>query len=399
MNKYRPKARHGLVIGKFYPPHLGHHHLISYAADQVEQLTVLVLASAVESVPLDTRVRWLTEVHRGARGEENVAVIGGRCDVPMDLRSDPVWAAHVAIMRSSVGAHTSAPVDFVFSSEAYGDELASRLGATHVLVDPGRTTVPVSGATVRGALEERWGHLHPVVRAGLATRVVVLGSESTGTTTVSRALADHYRAKGGVWRGTRWVPEYGREYTVQKLQRAQGAARRSGEPLPALEDLVWGADDFAQIASTQRRREEEAAADGSPLLVCDTDALATEVWEHRYAGAGSHGAEPGLSRSDVPKLYLVTDHRRVPFVQDGWRDGEHLRREMTGWFLQRLTQKMQSWVLLTGSLRDRLELAVRVTDEALARAAIFADPIGSGARVLAISRSGWATTLDEGGSR
>jgi len=40
------RGTHGLVIGKFYPPHLGHHHLIAGAARQVERLTVLVMASA-----------------------------------------------------------------------------------------------------------------------------------------------------------------------------------------------------------------------------------------------------------------------------------------------------------------------------------------------------------------
>jgi NadR type nicotinamide-nucleotide adenylyltransferase len=371
------RHRHGLVIGKFYPPHLGHHHLVSRAAAQVERLTVLVLASAVESIPLMDRIAWLTEVHRESRVERNVTVIGGPCDVPMDLGSDTVWAAHVAVMEALVAAHTDVPVDAVFSSEVYGDELATRLGATHVLVDPARTTVPVSGTQVRGDLAAGWDNLDRVVRTGLATRVVVVGAESTGTTTVSRALADHYRAKGGVWRRTQWVPEYGRDHTMEKLQLAQLEARAAGEPLPALEELVWEEADFAEIAATQNRWEDEAAATGSPLLVCDTDAFATSVWEHRYLGADSHGAEtaPVLS-SASPRLYLVTDDEGVPFVQDGWRDGEHIRAEMTGWFLDRLTRAGHSWVLLTGSVSERIDLAVRVTDEALDRAARFADPLG-----------------------
>ncbi len=368
------------MIGKFYPPHLGHHHLVSRAAAQVERLTVLVLASAVETVPLADRVAWLTEVHRGRRGEMNVTVIGGPCDVPMDLGSDPVWAAHVAVMKTFVAVHSEVPVDAVFSSEAYGDELATRLGAAHVLVDPARTTVPVSGTQVRKDLAAAWDSLDPVVRAGLATRVVVVGAESTGTTTISRALADHYRAKGGVWRQTQWVPEYGRDHTMEKLQLAQLEARAARRGLPGLEELVWEEGDFAEIAATQQRWEDEAAATGSPLVVCDTDAFATSVWEYRYLGADSHGAgtAPVMSGTS-PRLYLVTDDAGVPFVQDGWRDGEHLRTEMTGWFLDRLTRAGHSWVLLTGSLMDRIDLAVRVTDEALHRAATFADPLGSSA--------------------
>ena len=117
---------HGLVIGKFYPPHLGHHHLIATAAAQVDRLSVLVLGARRESISIADRVRWLTEVHP----EPHVDVIGGRCDVPIDLDSDPVWAAHVALMRATLETRTAHPVDVVFTAEPYGPELARRLGAT-----------------------------------------------------------------------------------------------------------------------------------------------------------------------------------------------------------------------------------------------------------------------------
>ncbi|WP_169791092.1 adenylyltransferase/cytidyltransferase family protein, partial [Streptomyces katrae] len=57
---------HGLVLGKFYPPHAGHHHLVRTAQDQCERLTVLVCAASVESVPLADRVAWMREEHPGA---------------------------------------------------------------------------------------------------------------------------------------------------------------------------------------------------------------------------------------------------------------------------------------------------------------------------------------------
>ena len=43
------------------------------------------------------------------------------------------------------------------------------------------------------------------------TRVVIIGSESSGTTTLARALAEHYR--------TMWVPEYGRMYQLPVAER------------------------------------------------------------------------------------------------------------------------------------------------------------------------------------
>lgn len=46
---------HGLVIGKFYPPHLGHEYLIRTAAAHCRNVTVAVLGSSVESISMQAR--------------------------------------------------------------------------------------------------------------------------------------------------------------------------------------------------------------------------------------------------------------------------------------------------------------------------------------------------------
>jgi hypothetical protein len=48
---------------------------------------------------------------------------------------------------------------------------------------------------------------------------------------------------------------------------------------------------------------------------------------------------------------------------------------MTGWFTDALTHAGESWVLLTGSVEQRLALAIRTTDLLLAQAATFAAPV------------------------
>ena len=78
------------------------------------------------------------------------------------------------------------------------------------------------------------------------------------------------------------MPEYGRDHTVLKHEAACAEAVRRGRPAPSLETLVWHADDFGFIAQRQNTLEEAAARRGAPVLVCDTDALATRVWERRY---------------------------------------------------------------------------------------------------------------------
>ncbi|MFE1408507.1 AAA family ATPase [Streptomyces sp. NPDC058770] len=350
---------HGLVLGKFYPPHAGHHHLVRTARDRCERLTVLVCAASVESVPLADRVAWMRETH------PDVRVVGAVDDIPMDLHDPAIWDAHMAVFTRAVPE----PVDAVFTSESYGDELARRFGAVPVCVDPDRTVFPVSGTAVRKDPVGCWDFLEPPVRAALARRVVVLGAESTGTTTMARALADHYRRRGGVWARTGYVAEYGREFSERKL-----AELRSRRPDAQWEAVTFGTEDFPLIARAQNDAEETAARAGSPVLFCDTDSFATTVWHERYFGGRNPLVEEIADR--VPHhLWLLTDHEGVAFEDDGLRDGEELRPWMTDRFRAELARTGRRFVELTGPHPERLATAVAAVDALLAAGWDFAPPL------------------------
>jgi NadR type nicotinamide-nucleotide adenylyltransferase len=356
---------HGLVIGKFYPPHRGHLHLIRQAAAACEQVSVVVMAARWETTPLADRVAWLRAAVPG-----EVTVSGLACDVPVDYGDASIWAAQVAVMRAALARDRRPAVDAVFSGEPYGEQLAQWFGARHVLVDPGRDAVPVSASQIRADLAGNWDALIRPARAGLATRVVALGAESTGTTTIAGLLTAHYRERGGTWSRTACVGEFGRDYTVIKWDAARAAARGRGEREPALDEITWTRGDFDNVAREQTRRENAAASSGSPLVVCDTDALATSVWERRYLGTGDAGARDGQpwATRELPfhDLYLLTSHEGVPWHDDGLREGDlAIRAAMTGWFITALTAAGHSWVLLTGTVDERLRLAIRATDLAL----------------------------------
>lgn len=357
---------HALIIGKFYPPHLGHHAMVRYAAGLARRVTVVVMSSAFESIPLVERVSWMTESHEK---DLSVTVTGIVCDAPIDHTSRAVWAAQVACMKAAVDQVTDVAVDAVVSSESYGDELSRWFDATHVPFDPDRAFFPVSGTSCRHDLAASWDLVDAPARAGSTTRIVVLGAESTGTTTISVGLTQHFRARGGVWARTGLVEEFGRQDTLDKLDNA-----RRTRPEADVNDIVWTGEDFGRIARTQQALEDDAARTGSPILICDTDAFATTVWERRYLGPGSaHAEQESVDRHAV---YLLTDHVDVPFVQDGIRDGESIRADMTGWFIDALTRSGRSWVMLTGSADDRIALAVRVAEQELRRRTTFTDPLG-----------------------
>ncbi|MFJ1900584.1 MULTISPECIES: AAA family ATPase [unclassified Streptomyces] len=350
---------HGLVPGKFYPPHAGHHHLVRTAQDRCERLTVLVRAASGESVPLADRVAWMREVH------PDVTVAGAVDGTRTDLHDPAVRDARLAVFTAAVPE----PVDAVFTSESYGEELARRFGAEPVAVDPGRTVFPVSGAAVRADPAGYWDFLEPPVRAALARRVVVLGAESTGTTTLARALAAQYRRRGGVWALTGYVADCGRELSEQKP-----AAPRAHRSRARWEDAASTAEDRPPAAEAQNAREEAAARTGSPVLVCDSDSFAATVRHQRYAGGRTPLVERTADRA-ARHLWLLTDHEGVPFEGDGRRDDEELRPWTTDRFRSELTRTGRNFIEVTGSRQQRLATAVEAVDALLARGWHFAEPL------------------------
>jgi HTH-type transcriptional repressor of NAD biosynthesis genes len=52
--------KHGLVIGKFYPPHRGHKYLIDTAVAQCESVTVIVCWKKSQRISGVLRAQWIS---------------------------------------------------------------------------------------------------------------------------------------------------------------------------------------------------------------------------------------------------------------------------------------------------------------------------------------------------
>ncbi|WP_296509565.1 AAA family ATPase [Rhodoferax sp.] len=355
----RRNFRHGLVIGKFYPPHLGHEYLIRTAAAHSQSVTVVVMGASTEKLTIVQRVQWLRTAFSD---HPNVRIVGELDDVPVDYQDEEIWHAHVDIMRKGVHQadeswNPKPPVDAVFTSEPYGERLAKYFDCPHVCLDRARSLYPTSGTAVRADVAGQWHMLSPAVQAGMALRVVVLGAESTGTTTLSKELTDALHQRGGVWTRTQWVAEYGREYSANLL-----ALARSNDPQATSGDIAWISPDFVQVAQMQCRLENAAVARGGPVLICDTDAFATRIWHERYMGAGNATVD-GIAANMPPRaLYILTSDRDVPFEDDGLRDGEHLRSWMTQRFRTALASQNVPWIEVHGSPKSRCSDALLAFD-------------------------------------
>jgi len=332
---------HGLVLGKFYPFHSGHSHLIRQAQRQSDRVTVQVLGASVESIPLDVRADWIRESHPGVR------VAAAMDDAPVDFDSESAWDEHMAVIEALLDG----PVDTVFSCDAYGGELARRLDARWVRIDEGRRINPVSGTAIRADVAAHWHELAPAVRAWLTARVVVLGAESTGSTTLAAALAERI--------GTLWVPEYGREHSV---------TREGGLTAP------WQSPEFDLIVDRQIALETQALrAVPLPVLVCDTDVLATALWHERYVGTTAQRLFDAAA-AHRPLLYVLTGDE-IPFEQDGMRDGEHIRHDMQQRFRDVLAGQPVPWIEVRGGVPERVDAAASALAPLLAEHLRFALPL------------------------
>ena len=116
-------------------------------------------------------------------------------------------------------------------------------------------------------------------------RVVLFGPESTGKTTLSKALARYYNSV--------WVPEYAREY----LQDKWNNERKTCEP-----------SDLLPIALGQMHLENELCQKTNTVLICDTNLLETKVYSEAYY---SGSCDPLLEKFAIKNeydLYLSLIH-------------------------------------------------------------------------------------------
>ncbi len=315
----------GLIIGKFMPLHQGHIHLIDFAGKQVEHLTVLVCSISGEPIPGEVRFRWVKELYPDVNVQHHTD------ENPQEPHEHPrFWE----IWTKSIRRFCPTGPDVLFTSETYGDRLAGCLGAKHIPLDPGRTRVPVTGSQIRQDPYGNWAFIHPNVRPYYVKRVVVVGAESTGKTTLAQGLAKHY--------DTVWLPEYGREYIDKK---------KSG-PEP---------EDFPEIARGHLEREDASMRQANRILIYDTDLIVTYILSDYYLGTCQDWIidESHKRRGD---LYLLTD-TDIPWEADtDQREGPEIRELLHQRFRQELSTRKIPYVMVSGSVEERMKTATRAID-------------------------------------
>lgn len=169
-------------------------------------------------------------------------------------------------------------------------------------------------------------------------KVVLYGPESTGKSTLAKALAKHYN--------TSWVPEFARDYLQDKLEQ-------TGE--------ICQPQDIPQIVEGQLKLEEKEAENAKKFLICDTNPLQTFVYTKYYFKDYDLKQLEHLVENLTYELYLLTDID-IPWVADDLRDRPNKRQAMYQLFKYELDKRHLNYKHISGDQNQRLNQAINYID-------------------------------------
>ena len=176
-------------------------------------------------------------------------------------------------------------------------------------------------------------------------KIVIIGPESTGKSTLCSQLAAHYR--------TRWVQEYAREYMLEQ------GTRYSFDDLLLIAKGQLAVEDQA-TASLPAPSSSQAAA--GPFLFIDTDMYVMKVWcEVVFDNCHRYILDQIAGRTY--DLYLLCD-TDLPWVKDELREYPDLpvRRKLFHMYHDLLINQHTPWTLISGTCEERLQRGIRAVE-------------------------------------
>ncbi len=312
------------VFGKFLPFHKGHEAMINFALTKCDFLTVLVCCSDKENIPATTRQKWIEKTFETESKIEIKSYNYLESELPNSSESSQeiskIWSAKFKAFFPNY--------DLVITSEEYGSYVASFMNIKHIPFDIPRQLFPVSATAVRKDIFTNWKFLPNSVKPYFAIKVVVLGTESTGKTTLTERLAKHFNCSS--------VKEAGRDLIANSNS--------------------FEFDDLYLVASEHAKRIDKAVLDQSPLIIIDTDIHITKSYAN-FTFDKTLDVESKIYNSNKADLYLYLNND-VEYVQDGTRLSESERNLLDISHKQILQQHKIDITEITGDWEQRFEKAV-----------------------------------------
>ncbi|RYY70956.1 MAG: ATPase [Chitinophagaceae bacterium] len=171
-------------------------------------------------------------------------------------------------------------------------------------------------------------------------KIVILGPESTGKSTLCEQLATHYAA--------RWVPEFARSYLSDTGNQ-------------------YGFEDLWEIAKGQLASQESIAAEADPAapLFIDTDLYVIKIWSEISFNKCDNRILTHIAKTNYD-LYLLCD-TDLPWSEDPMREypALEMRQKIYAYYKDAMLNQSTPWVNISGNYNERLEKAIKAVDSIL----------------------------------
>ena len=299
----------GMYGGAFDPPHLGHFNCIIRAASMCKELYIVLSYSRErDRIPMEYRYRWIFNSFQHMN-HVHLLLLEDSEKSKEDYDSQDLWTDGRDFVLSEIGKN----IDVVFCGSDYkGTERYEQLYNCPVIYFE-REEFPYSSSEIIEEPFRFWKAIPSIARPYFVKKVLLIGGESTGKSTLARNLALAYN--------TNYLPETGRDV----CDYAGG-----------IEELMIE-EDFHEILLKHKLREMEAVKESNRLLFVDTDALTTKFFLHFLfsdreilkRNDALADAICAISRFDLILFLEPT----VAFVQDGTRN-EKLLEDREGYSQQ-----------------------------------------------------------------
>ncbi|MDM5327072.1 multifunctional transcriptional regulator/nicotinamide-nucleotide adenylyltransferase/ribosylnicotinamide kinase NadR [Neobacillus sp. CF12] len=336
----------GFIGGKFLPLHLGHVYAIVHASSIVDELYVVLshserrdkehcLDTKMEYIPAQIRLRWLSQLSKDMPHVKVLSIEDHHGNDDYD------WNEGAQLIKKAIGK----PIDYVFSSEYEYNCIFNELypAAKHVLVDPSREHVNISATAIRKeGVFHHWHFIPDFVKPYFIKKVVVVGTESCGKSTLTRNLAKIYN--------TTYVEEYGR-IICEEIGGCEGIITK---------------EDYHKIAYGHKLEEMKAIEKANKVVFIDTEAIVTQFYSNLYNNEHQTVLDEIAKLQDYDLwLYLEPD---VKWVDDGLRvHGEDTIRDQNNQHLKLLLDNHNiDYKILSGDYVNRLNGAIKMIEELLA---------------------------------
>ena len=163
-------------------------------------------------------------------------------------------------------------------------------------------------------------------------KIIFLGAESSGKTTISEELAKIYQ--------TSVVPEFGREYWIRNHDS----------------DGKLTSEQLLELAEEHRKSEEKIFPESNRIVFCDTGASTTKHFCEFYGN--SVPAELNAMVNEEKNRYdmFVICSSDIPFVQDGTRNPKEIQESAETKIINDLRKRHIHFIILSGSLNNRIQV-------------------------------------------